>query len=153
MITIINRQRKILFDKLLIEKQLHKMLTVVGYSDFDVNILFTTNATIRSYNKQYRHKDKATDILSFPFHANVKPGQKIKIVTPDDKNLGDIIISLEYVKKVAKEIGAPFDAHLTRLLAHGTAHLLNYDHETDAQFKAMHKIESRLLNAVDIKKF
>ena len=62
-----------------------------------------------------------------------------KANSPENKNLGDIIISLEYVERVAKEIGVPFKTHLKTLLAHGVAHLLNYDHKTYAQFKAMHK--------------
>lgn len=147
MITIINRQRKIAVSRADVEKKLSKMLELIGYADFDVNVMLTTNATIKKYNLNFRHKDKATDILSFPFHADLKPGQRIKVSSPEDKNLGDIIISLEYVEKVAKEIGVPFKAHLTTLLAHGVAHLLNYDHSTDAQFKAMQKVEQKLLAA------
>ena len=146
MITIINRQRKIKVNLDDVKKNLSKMLEFVEYKDFDVNVLFTTDATIKKYNKKFRQQDKSTDILSFPFHSDLKPGKAIKINSPDDKNLGDIIISLEYVQQVAKEIGVPFKAHLKTLLAHGVAHLLNYDHKTDAQFKAMQKIEQQLLS-------
>jgi rRNA maturation RNase YbeY len=144
MITIINRQRKIAIDIKDATIKVEKMVEVLGYKDFDVNILFTTNASIKKFNKQFRHKDKPTDILSFPYHANIKPGQRIKPKTIEDKTLGDIIISVEYTKKVAAELKIPLQQHLIRLLAHGIAHLLNYDHHTDAQFKAMDKVEKKL---------
>jgi ssRNA-specific RNase YbeY (16S rRNA maturation enzyme) len=64
----------------------------------------TTNKTIRAYNKKYRHIDKATDILSFPYFHDVKPGKKIIAQTSEDKQLGDLIISLEYVRKDVKRL-------------------------------------------------
>ena len=146
MITIINRQRKITIDIKAIKTKTEKMIEVLGYKGFDVSILFTTNASIQKFNKQFRHKNKPTDILSFPYHANIKPGQKIKTTTPDDKNLGDIIISVEYVNKVAAELKTSLQQHITRLLAHGLAHLLNYDHHTDVDFKAMEKVERQLMS-------
>lgn len=124
------------------------MLEVLGYKDFDVGILLTTNATIKRYNQIFRKKDKPTDILSFPFHTEIKPGQKIQAKTPEEKNLGDIIISLEYVAQKAGELGRTFDQHLRILLAHGIAHLLNYDHQTDQEFKKMMQIEKKLLDVL-----
>ena len=149
MITIINRQRKIKINSTALRKQAETMLEVLGYQGFDLGILLTTNASIHKLNKTYRQKDKPTDILSFPFHPELKAGKRIKVLTPEDENLGDLIISLEYVKKDApKTWGRTFEEHLTALLAHGIAHLLAYDHILDKDFAVMRKIEAKLLQAL-----
>ncbi len=150
MVLINNRQRKIAVDIALMQTMLEKMIKALGYPNFDVGVLLTTNASIRAYNRDYRHKDKATDILSFPYHVDLTPGEKIKVQSPEDKNLGDLIISLEFVKKDApKRWRCSFEEHLPVLLAHGLAHLLNYDHQTDEEFEVMQKIERKLLKAIE----
>jgi rRNA maturation RNase YbeY len=152
MILIKNKQRKIKVDIKKLHAQAEKMLGVLGYPDFDLSITLTTNQTIRKFNKNFRHKDKATDILSFPFHPDLQPGQKIRIKSEEDKNLGDIIISLEYAQKDAgKNWNRTFEHHLTALLAHGLAHLIGHDHNTDKEFKDMLKAEKMLLNAINLK--
>lgn len=149
MITIKNRQRKINIDLQKMEHEVSLMLQALGYAHFDVGILLTTNVSIRRYNREYRQKDKPTDILSFPYHTDLKPGEKIKVLSPDDQNLGDMIISLEFVKKDAPiRWERTFEEHLTHLLAHGIAHLLNYDHITDEEFVVMQRVEKKLLKSL-----
>lgn len=131
-----------------ITRRVRAMLEAVGYSGFSVSIWFTTDATIRRYNRDFRQKDKATDILSFPFHPHITPGERIIALSRAEKNLGDMIISLEYVARTAYKWERDFDTHLTALLAHGIAHLLNYDHITDEQFAEMEPIEQRCIAAV-----
>lgn len=145
MITLATAQRKIKINRAQLQRDAQTILTAVGYPDFDLNILLTTNKTIRAYNKQFRHKDKATDILSFPYHYEIKPGQKIIARTPEDKCLGDIIISLEYVRKDVKKMETTFDKRMQRLLVHGICHLIGYDHETDEEYEVMLKKENELL--------
>ena len=143
------------------------LLKKAGYGDFDLGILLTTNATIRKYNRDFRGKDVPTDVLSFPFHADLKPGDKIKVEGPDGRALGDIVISLERAqadsmsscskmtsqarsmsrrKPCAQADGIQLCAHLRMLLAHGIAHCLGHDHKTDAQHAAMQRLEKRLLD-------
>lgn len=148
MITITNRQRKIAVSLDVMRKQVATMLSVLRYDDFDIGILLTTDESIRRYNRDFRHKDKPTDILSFPFYPDLKPGERIKPLSQDEKNLGDIIISVAYVQRKAPEWNRTFEEHLTALLAHGIAHLLNYDHQTDEEFKVMQRVEKKLLKAV-----
>lgn len=124
------------------------MLISLGYEDFDLGIWLTTNRTIKNYNKRFRKKDKATDILSFPYHPSLKPGNKVIIKEPEDKNLGDIIISLEYAKTDAQQQDKTLAQLLNILLAHGITHLLGYDHKTDEEYKKMQKIEKKLLNTL-----
>jgi rRNA maturation RNase YbeY len=150
-IKIVNRQKKIALDTKNIQNILQAMISSLGYDDFDIAIVFTTNATVRKYNRDFRDKDKPTDVLSFPFHPDLEAGKRIKIKHPDDKNLGDIIISLEYLQKDCSRWNRTFFEHLIAILAHGVAHLLNYDHQTDEEFEVMQKIEKKLLKAITSK--
>lgn len=149
MILIKNRQRKIICDEKKLKVDVQKILDTLNYSNFDLGIWLTTNKTIQKYNKKYRKKDKPTDILSFPYHPTAKVGEHIKVKTEDDKNLGDLIISLEYVKKDAQQLGTTFEKRMQRLLVHGICHLLGYDHIKDEDYKVMYKKELFLLKKLD----
>ena len=76
MINIQSKLRSIDFNLESYKSQAQKALDALGYGDFDLGILLTTNATIKKYNDQYRNKNKATDVLSFPFH-HIPAGTKI----------------------------------------------------------------------------
>jgi rRNA maturation RNase YbeY len=145
MIAIKNSQRKIPINVEKLQADAQKLLQLLSYPDFDLGILITTNASIQNYNATYRMIDKPTDILSFPFHTELEPGQKIKPASDDEKNLGDIIISAEYVFKNKKELPGSFDERMQMLLVHGVCHLLGYDHITDEQYAQMHRKEKALL--------
>lgn len=145
MITIKNTQRKIVYDSNKLKQDAQKILDILSYDDFDLGIWLTTNKTIQRFNRKYRHKDKPTDILSFPFHPSLKAGQRIIPQTDEDKNLGDLIISLEYVKKDAERLETTFEKRMQVLLVHGICHVLGYDHIKDEDYKIMHRKELSLL--------
>jgi probable rRNA maturation factor len=63
MINFKNSQRSIHIDAAQLKKDVQTFLTALGYDNFDLGIWITTNATIKKYNRDYRHKDKPTDIL------------------------------------------------------------------------------------------
>lgn len=145
MISIKNTQRKIKIDANQLKKDAQFILDELGYSDFDLGILITTDKKMHEYNKEYRDKDKPTDVLSFPYHPNLKAGQKIKVTSEEDKNLGDLILAPEYILNDLPKWNTTFEKHLQRLLVHGICHLLGYDHIEDADYKVMHKKEMALL--------
>lgn len=145
MITIKNRTRTVAIDTAWLTTQAQKILDILDYSDFDLGIMLTTNATIRTFNKHYRGKDKPTDILSFAFHPHVKAGKRIQISSNEEKNLGDLIISLEYIYKDPKKMGFTFTKRMQILLVHGICHLLGYDHEKDRDYKVMQAKEQEIL--------
>lgn len=145
MILIKNSQRKIKIDIEKLKKDTQKILDVLKYSDYDLGILLTNNKKIHELNKLYRDKDKSTDILSFAYHVKLKPGQQIKPKSPEDKNLGDIVISPEYVLEDLARWNTTFPDRMEVLLVHGVCHLLGYDHIEDADYKVMHKKEQFLL--------
>lgn len=126
-----------------------KILSVLGYDDFDLSILLTTNKTIKKYNAQYRNVDKATDVLSFPFHV-VSAGEKINATSDDEKNLGDMIISLEYVQAAAKKLGTTFEKRMNRMLVHSICHLLGYDHIKDDEFVIMLAQEKSVAKKINL---
>lgn len=146
MITIKNRTRTVKIDQAWLTNQAQQILDILDYSDFDLGIMLTTDATIRTFNKQYRGKDKPTDILSFSFHPTLKAGKRIKVSSDDEKNLGDLIISLQYIYRDPKKMGFTLSKRIQILLVHGICHLLGYDHEKDSEYKVMQAKEKEILN-------
>lgn len=104
----------------------------------ELSVLLVSDRAIRGLNKQWRRKDKATDVLSFPA-GDLPKG------LPGRRPLGDVVISLDTARRVAKELKIPLEAELSRYLAHGLLHLLGHDHVTASQAKKMRKLELRLL--------
>ncbi len=145
MLNIKNTQKKFALDINKISNDVEKILNLLKYKDFDLGIWFTNNKTIRFYNKEYRNKDKATDVLSFQYHEDLQAGQRIKIKNIEDKNLGDLIISVEYTDQESKKLSVSLHDHIRRLIVHGICHLLGYDHIKDEDWRRMRAKEGWLL--------
>ncbi|MBE6588334.1 MAG: rRNA maturation RNase YbeY [Ruminococcaceae bacterium] len=106
------------------------VLATLEYEGFDrdceVSVTFTDNGGIRELNREYREKDAATDVLSFPmydFFAGDTPPEGFPC------ELGDIVLSLERAESQAEEFGHSFKREVAFLTVHSTLHLLGYDHE------------------------
>ncbi len=101
-----------------------------------VGIVFIDQKAMRKLNKQYRGKDKVTDVLSFAGGGEVMG---------DDVFLGDIVLCVEQVKKQAEEHDLHASEELCYLVVHGLLHLLGYDHEVSpAEAKKMFRIQDKL---------
>ena len=98
--------------------------------DAEISVTLCDNGYIRKINKQYRNKDKHTDVLSFPIYDN---GEFDVSECISGAMLGDIVISLERAKEQAEEIGHSFLEEVAFLTVHSTLHLLGYDHERSAE--------------------
>ena len=144
MISIINEELITQLNTQEFEQDAQLIMTLMGYADFDLRILLTDNQAIQCFNNDFRSKDEPTDILSFPFHTELAAGQPIMVATEDDKNLGDLIISLEYIKDLCEEENKTINEHLRTLLCHGICHLLGYDHYTESTDKVMKEKETWL---------
>jgi rRNA maturation RNase YbeY len=149
MILIKNTQRSVPVDLKKVRNDIERILEMLNYTGFDIGIWFTSENTIRTYNRTYRHKDQATDILSFPFHTELEAGKRIHVRSDDDKNIGDIIMAPSYIKKDPKNLGGTFEERMQLLLVHGICHLLGYDHKTDADFRRMRLKESYILKQLN----
>jgi rRNA maturation RNase YbeY len=144
MIVIKNTQRKFKINIKRLKQTAEIVLNELGYKDFDLGMWLTTNKTIHSYNKQYRNKDKPTDILSFPYHQ-LEPGKSIPLNLDDDeKNVGDLIISLEFVNGILPLYNVTLEERLDTLLIHGICHLLGYSHYDEDNDKIMSALEKKL---------
>lgn len=144
MVNINNEERTTNLNIEQFENDAQKILTLMGYQDFDLGILLTDNQEIQCFNRDFRSKDEPTDILSFPFHPDLEAGQAITPETDDDKNVGDLIISLEYIKELCEEENKTINEHLRTLLCHGICHLLGYDHYTESSDIVMKEKETWL---------
>lgn len=144
MITIKNTQKIIPVNVDLLYQDAEKILDLLDYRDFDLGILLTTNKVMQKYNHKYRHKDKPTDIISFPFHQ-ISAGERIVTQTADERNLGDIIIAPQYVMDDLGRWGQTFEQRMRVLLVHGVCHLLGYDHIKDEDYEVMKAKENWIL--------
>jgi probable rRNA maturation factor len=118
--------------------------TVLSYlnirQDFEISVVFCDDNFIYKYNKQYRDKDKATNVLSFCSDEFMK----------ENGYLGDVIISLETIEKEAYEQSKTNQDHLTHIFIHSILHLLGHDHEIEDQRIAMEDIEIKILASIGI---
>jgi probable rRNA maturation factor len=111
--------------------------------------LLTDDAQIRQLNRDWRGKNKATDVLSFP-QLEVAGLRELSRAAGrgrvPDWWLGDVVISVERARAQAAEHGFTLRQELELLLAHGLLHLLGFDHEKDrAEAARMRRLEKKLL--------
>lgn len=103
----------------------------------ELSLALSDDATVQGLNRDYRAKDKPTNVLSFP--------------APHGPLLGDVIIAFETLtREAAEEQLTPAD-HLAHLTIHGLLHLLGYDHETEAEALRMEALETSILAGLGIR--
>jgi len=107
----------------------------------ELAIVLTDDSAIRALNREWRGKDEATNVLSFPA-AESQPDTPVL--------LGDIVIAYETVAREALAENKPFMHHLAHLAVHGFLHLVGYDHQTDKEAKAMETLETAVLARLDV---
>lgn len=155
-VLIDNRQDKVELSsetEAVIERVVQKTLEEEVEGDYEVSISFVDNDEIKELNKQYRGKDTATDVLSFPlleFEETEEDYENEEEYVQEDKLLGDIVISLEKAKEQAEEYGHSFERELAFLTAHGMLHLLGMDHEDEDEEKEMIVKQDRILSLLNI---
>lgn len=104
-----------------------------------LTVSFIGDAKIRLLNRQYRGKDRTTNVLSFSTHDS-------SFMIPASQNdLGDILISFPAAKREAKEYGWTLKYEIARLALHGFLHLLGYDHEIEKEARKMEGLEQKIL--------
>jgi len=105
-------------------------------ADAELSLALADDATVQGLNRDYRAKDKPTNVLSFPAaHGPL---------------LGDVIVAHETLMREAVEEGIPAADHLAHLTIHGLLHLLGYDHETEADALRMEALETSILAGLGI---
>ena len=105
-----------------------------------LSLLLSNNKNIKKLNRNFRNKNKSTDILSFPFSKKVKISKKTY--------LGDIIISYNFIEKPKSQKLKFFKQKLIKTFIHGFLHLLNFDHKKNKDYKKMLKEEEIIYQSV-----
>ena len=108
----------------------------------EVAVMLTDDAHIRVLNRDWRGKDKATNVLSFP-----APDADAFQEAP---HLGDIAIAFETTQREAAEESKPIAHHLAHLAVHGALHLIGHDHEDGEEAEAMEATERRVLAGLGV---
>jgi probable rRNA maturation factor len=146
-IDFVNRQRIVAIDRNRIERIAAATIVALGKiekqqrQNASITIVFVRDSKIRELNCDYRSKDYATDVLSFP--AKVE-GTIEDFVEAD--YLGDIVISVDAAMRQAKEAQISFEREVEELVIHGILHLCGYDHENDNG--EMNRLEIRMRKRV-----
>ena len=103
----------------------------------ELSIALVSDTDIQTLNREYRHKDKPTNVLSFPDEGPAPL-------------LGDIVLALETVQREAAEKSVQLEHHVTHLIIHGFLHLQGYDHQTEKDAAEMEALEIAALAALNI---
>src|SRR3989344_118601 len=118
----INNSTKFKFNRKSFSQVAKKVLSGENRERETISLAFVSQAQMRKLNKQFRHKDKPTDVLSFNLN--------------DSRHLGEIVICPEFVRDFAKEQKVSFDDEMVKVFVHGVLHLLGYDHELSKKEEA-----------------
>lgn len=115
----------------------------------EVAVRLSDDDEVGTLNRDFRDKDKPTNVLSFP---QVQPDLLIALANTDDGEilLGDIILARETCAREAADKGISLIDHATHLIVHGMLHLVGYDHQDDAGAAAMEAIEVKALASLGI---
>ena len=109
------------------------------------SLLLSNNKSIKKLNKNFRNKNKSTNILSFPLSKS----NKIRI--SKETYLGDIIISYNFIDKPKSQSFKSFKKKLIKIFIHGFLHLLSFDHIKDKDYMKMLKEEEKIYQSVNSK--
>ncbi len=137
----------------IVKKVITKCFEIEGLinSKLYISIILTNPENIQKINKQYRNIDRETDVLSFPMFN--KDELDLKIKNNEFKHediLGDIVISIDKVKRQALEYEHSFERELSYMIVHGFYHLMGYDHIKEEDKIIMRPKEERVLNELKI---
>jgi probable rRNA maturation factor len=144
-IEVVNRQRLCAIDQAAVAQVAAATLAGIGRAGASLTIAFVRDLAIRKLNREFRGKDYATDVLSFPASDDT---DEVFIDSSSEvvDDLGDIVIATDTARRQADEAGHSFEREVSELVLHGTLHLCGYDHETDNG--EMNRLELKLRRKV-----
>jgi probable rRNA maturation factor len=107
----------------------------------ELSVVLADDALVHRLNREYRGKDRPTNVLSFALTEGDTPaaGPGVPVL------LGDVVLAWETVAREAGEQGKSIDAHFNHLVVHGVLHLLGYDHESEPDAEEMERLEVAIL--------
>lgn len=141
-----NLQKVVPLRRARLRRDIDTLRHILGVQKFDLGIICVDNRRIQQINNTYRKKNVPTDVLSFPFYEDLRPGKLPCPLHRDELNLGDIFLGVEFVMKQCREESLDLHGALTVVTAHGICHLLGYRHETQEEWEEMLQRESYILS-------
>ena len=121
----------------------------------EISMIFVDNEEIHRINREYRHKDMPTDVISFALEENVEEDMPIVFADgqmPFPRNLGDVFISVDRAAEQAKEYHHSFEREIGFLAIHGFLHLNGYDHMEPEEEKEMFDLQRKILDEYGLKR-
>lgn len=128
---------------LAVKRYLTAVLELLGKHNWELSVVFCKDSYIRELNRQFRGRDEATDVLSFPLGETVE-GRYLP---------GDIVISLDTLADNAEYFNVDRNEELRRLLIHGVLHLNGMDHASNSLSEPMLKIQESIIAELDPLKY
>ena len=114
---------------------------------YQLSVIFTGDRMLRQLNRDFRHKDKPTNVLSFPQFEDFTQFDAL----PNPIELGDVFLGFETIAREAIEQNKSLRDHVTHLLIHGLLHIMGYDHDTEKNATLMEGFEIDILTDLGIK--
>ena len=128
------------FNKIL--KKISEIVKFFKGKNITFTILLTNSLNMKKLNKQFRNRNKSTDVLSFPFFSS----KSLKFMKQKKFYIGDIATSYEIINYRSKKNN--FISEFDKVWVHGLLHLVGYNHIRDQDYYKMNKIEKRILNSI-----
>ena len=127
---------------------------ILGGAPAEMSLVLADDALVQTLNRDYRDKDKPTNVLSFALLDDLDDSDETDDVLARDEGMpiliGDVILAFETVQREAREQGKSVEDHLTHLVIHGVLHLLGYDHQSDPDADRMERLETSILARMGI---
>ncbi len=141
-VSVLNRQRKVAVDVRRLRRVAGFVVSELGLSGKELNVVLLSDRAIRRLNAQYLGRRRPTDVLAFSQREGIVPG-------PESRVLGDVALGIETAARQARELGVSLNAELDLLLVHGILHLLGFDHVAGPRERLrMRRAEARLLRSL-----
>lgn len=118
------------------------------YSTIVFDIVLCDNAEIHRINREYRHIDRPTDVITFAIFADSEPDDVF--IMDGEINLGEILISLDTIKEQAAQNNVSTEDESRLIAAHGMLHLLGFDHQTEDDYNFVVKTQNKIKAVLDV---
>ncbi len=141
-LTIINKQKTVELDRKTIRSLIKALLSEHDVAGADLTLTFAADDYVHELNRDYRGIDKPTDVLSFAMRDGGDAREE-----DEELVLGDIVISVDRAAVQSRRFRRTVDREILKLVAHGTLHLLGYDHPNEKRIAEMRRIENRHVRA------
>lgn len=131
-----------------LDAEVAEIALLSAFDRLSIELVFADDALLRDLNRDFRGKDRATNVLSF--ESGLLDGAAGPLPNGVAPSLGEVIIAWETAAREAVDENKSVDDHVCHLAVHGTLHLLGYDHEVETEAEAMEARERELLASLGI---